>query len=150
MARYKRYQLPFSVMLLYMDHFKSINDELGHEVGDQVLMHVGFRLQDFFRSVDCVARLGGDEFYIVLPDCSIDDVTRVGERLMNMLSDPKFREGLPDPLAGRIGFSVGIGCVPEHTEDRDQLIRLADEAMYAAKKAGRNQFRVASVPAGAA
>ncbi|MCB4757282.1 MAG: diguanylate cyclase [Elusimicrobia bacterium] len=143
MARYKRYATPFSFVLIDLDHFKQINDQFGHEGGDQMLIHLGFRLQDFFRAVDCVARLGGDEFAIVLPDCNRDNAEKVGERLIKDIQDPKRMEGLPPHLAERLSVSIGMACLPEHTGDRDELIRLADEAMYEAKKAGRNQFILA-------
>jgi diguanylate cyclase (GGDEF)-like protein len=81
-ARVKRYKQPFSFLMLDLDRFKDINDRFGHEAGDQVLLHVGFRLQDFFRAVDCVARLGGDEFAAVLPDCGPDEGAKVAELLL--------------------------------------------------------------------
>ncbi len=140
--RYKRYKKPFSYLLLDMDHFKNINDEFGHEAGDEALTYVGYRLQDFFRAVDCVSRLGGDEFAVVLPDCGLPDAMKVGDRLMAELDKPYPAHPLSDKLKGRIAFSVGIACLPTHTEDTEELMRLADEAMYAAKETGRNKFRV--------
>src|SRR5204862_4639634 len=114
----------------------------GHEAGDESLIYVGYRLQDFFRAVDCVARLGGDEFAVVLPDCGLADAMKVGDRLMAEISKPDPTHPLPEKLQPKIKFSVGISCLPEHTKDKEQLMRLADEAMYEAKKAGRNKFRV--------
>lgn len=142
--RFKRYKTPMSFLLLDLDHFKQINDQHGHEAGDKVLMHVGFKLQDFFRAVDCVARLGGDEFAAVLPDCDADEAKKVGERLLRFINDSNSKKELPEKLANLIGFSIGMACVPEHTEDPEELVRMADEAMYNAKKAGRNGFRLAA------
>ena len=68
-------------------------------------------------------------------------------RLMRMMGQKNNREGLPDKLAERLNFSAGLASLPSHTEDKDELVRLADEAMYASKKAGRNQFTVAPLPA---
>jgi len=144
-ARYKRYKQPFSFLMLDLDHFKDINDQLGHEAGDQVLLHIGFRLQDFFRAVDCVARLGGDEFAAILPDCGPDEGAKVGERLVRTLSRPLQKEGLDDKLAAMVSFSAGLASYPAHSTDKEELIRLADVAMYAAKKSGRNQFQSAPI-----
>ncbi len=140
--RYKRYRTPLAFLLIDLDHFKKINDEKGHAAGDEALRHVGFRLQDFFRSVDCVARLGGDEFAAVLPDTSAHDARLAAERLLRFMNGPEAKKGLDADIAARLSFSVGIAAVPEHTEDSEKLIKLADEAMYEAKKAGRNGFRM--------
>jgi diguanylate cyclase (GGDEF)-like protein len=142
-ARFKRYKQPFTFLMLDLDHFKQINDQFGHEGGDQVLLHIGFRLQDFFRAVDCVARLGGDEFAAVLPDCGAEEALKVADRLVKTLAEPAAKEGLSPEIAKMVSFSVGVACMPAHTNDKDELIRLADEAMYAAKKAGRNQAKIA-------
>lgn len=143
-SRYRRYKTPFSYMLFDLDHFKQINDEAGHEIGDQVLLHVGFRLLDFFRSVDCVARLGGDEFAAVLPECSATEAIKVARRLVDFMNDPAQRKGLPVHVMGKISFSVGVACFPDDTAEREELMRLADISMYAAKRAGRNRFAAAA------
>jgi diguanylate cyclase (GGDEF)-like protein len=142
-ARVKRYKQPFSFLMLDLDHFKAINDRFGHEAGDQVLLHVGFRLQDFFRAVDCVGRLGGDEFAAILPDCGPEEGAKVAERLVATLSKPAQKEGLSDELASMVSFSVGLASFPDHTTDKDELVHLADMAMYDAKKEGRNRSKVA-------
>ncbi|OVE76624.1 hypothetical protein BVX98_05440 [bacterium F11] len=144
--RYKRYKAPFSYFLIDLDYFKSINDQFGHDAGDQVLMNVGFQLQDFFRAVDCVARLGGDEFAIVLPDLGPGEAQKVGDRLIGSMDQIRKIESLPKEMAAKIGFSVGGACLPTHTNDKEELMRLADEAMYYSKKAGRNQFHLAPLP----
>jgi two-component system, cell cycle response regulator len=140
--RFKRHKSPISLLLLDLDHFKQINDEKGHLIGDDVLRHVGFRLQDFFRSVDCVARLGGDEFAAVLPDTSARDAGLAAERLLRFMNSAEARQGLPDDIAARISFSIGVASVPDHSDDPERLIQLADKAMYGAKKEGRNRFRM--------
>lgn len=143
-ARFQRYNNPFTFMLLDMDHFKEVNDELGHDAGDQVLVFIGTELQRFFRSVDCVARLGGDEFAAVLPDCNANEAKRVGERLIRFMNDAKNKSNLPENLRKKVGISVGLASVPEHTTNKEDLLRLADQALYAAKKAGRNQYKMAA------
>jgi diguanylate cyclase (GGDEF)-like protein len=142
-ARVKRYKQPFSFLMLDLDHFKDINDRFGHEAGDQVLLHVGFRLQDFFRAVDCVGRLGGDEFAAILPDCGPDEASKVAERLLVTLSKPAQKEGLSDEVASLVSFSVGIASFPAHATEKDELVHLADVAMYEAKKEGRNRYKLA-------
>jgi diguanylate cyclase (GGDEF)-like protein len=131
--RFRRYKEPYSFLLLDLDHFKQINDEKGHEQGDEILMQVGFKLQDFFRAVDCVARLGGDEFAAVLPSCDAAQAAKVGQRLVEFM-------GAAGGL--KVAVSVGLASVPDHTKDHNDVVRLADKAMYEAKKAGRNQFRI--------
>jgi two-component system, cell cycle response regulator len=140
--RYKRYKTPVSLLLLDLDHFKEINDEKGHEMGDEVLRHVGFRLQDYFRAVDCVARLGGDEFAAVLPDCTAENARSVAERLLAYVNGAEARKGLDPDVARKISFSVGVASAPDHTQNPEGLLHMADRAMYAAKNAGRNQFRM--------
>jgi len=142
--RAKRYKKPFSYLLLDMDHFKDINDEFGHDQGDNVLMQVGFKLQDFFRAVDCVARLGGDEFAAVLPDCGAEDAAKVGERLVKEMKVPSGSPELSTKIRERVSFSLGIASLPDHAPDIETLMKKADEAMYAAKSAGRDQFRMAA------
>jgi len=142
--RYKRYRTPLSFLMLDLDHFKKINDEKGHEAGDTALRHVGFRLQDFFRSVDCVARLGGDEFAAVLPDTSAHDAQLAAARLLRFMNSPDARKGINSDIAARLSFSVGVAAVPDHTEIPEKLLKLADLALYQAKKAGRNQFKMFS------
>ncbi len=145
LARLKRYKVPFSVMLLDLDHFKKVNDSYGHDKGDQVLVHLGFRLQDFFRAVDCLARLGGDEFVAVLPECNLENAEKVGQRLMQFVRNSQFMEGLPPELSGKVNVSIGAACAPDHTSDREELFRLADKALYTSKKAGRNRFTMFKV-----
>jgi len=144
LARFRRYKVPFAFLLIDLDHFKKVNDTYGHDKGDQVLIHLGFRLQDFFRAVDCLARLGGDEFAAVLPECNLENAKKVGFRLMEYVGNSKFKEGLPAELSSHVNISVGAASVPEHSEDREELIRLADLALYASKKGGRNRFSVYS------
>ena len=89
------------------------------------MLHIGFRLQDFFRAVDCVARLGGDEFAVVLPDCPVDEALKVAQRLVKTLSDPATKEGLPEELAKIVNFSVGVATMPAHTHDRRHEVYLS-------------------------
>lgn len=143
-ARYGRFKVPLSFLLIDLDHFKEINDEFGHEGGDKALIHVGFLLQDFFRAVDGLGRLGGDEFAAVLPDCGAENASDVAKRLLTMMNGPNRGEGLAPEIAKKVSVSVGIASMPDHTETREGLVRLADQAMYEAKRSGRNRFQLAA------
>jgi diguanylate cyclase (GGDEF)-like protein len=122
-----------AVMLIDLDHFKEINDTLGHHFGDQLLKEIGPRLSTVLRDNDLMARLGGDEFGVLLPDIPDQKVAvRIAERLMEELEHPITVEGLALDVSG----SVGIAIFPTQSEDADTLLRRADVAMYAAKEAG--------------
>jgi len=138
MDRSDRYQKNTAVMFLDLDHFKEINDQLGHEAGDQLLISVASRLEGCIRKVDMVARLGGDEFAVVLDDVrSQDDARAVAQKILTVLTEP---HGLGD-TSRKVGTSIGIAFYPENGNDADSLVKAADEAMYVAKKQGRNDFR---------
>ncbi|WP_158284000.1 EAL domain-containing protein [Azospirillum sp. TSO22-1] len=134
----KRSNGTVAVLFLDLDHFKVINDSLGHTIGDEVLKDVAVRLQQALREVDTVGRLGGDEFIIVLPDAgSAADVARVAARILDCVCEPmriKDRDFTISP-------SVGISLFPADGEDGERLIKNADAAMYQAKAAGRHAFR---------
>ncbi len=128
------------VMLIDLDHFKEINDTLGHHVGDLLLQEIGPRLSTALRDEDVIARLGGDEFGIVLPHLpDRDTAVNVARRLLEELETPISVEGLQLDVSG----SVGIALYPEHSEDVETLLRKADVAMYAAKE-GTGGFEVYS------
>jgi diguanylate cyclase (GGDEF)-like protein len=120
-----------AVMLLDLDHFKEINDALGHRSGDLLLRELGARLADGIADGASLARLGGDEFGILLPDASIDDALMEAERVHSALEMPFALRGLPLEIA----TSIGIAHFPEHGDDVDTLLRRADVAMYLAKEA---------------
>ena len=118
--------------MLDLDHFKSINDELGHEWGDQVLVEVGKRLLQCVRAIDTVARLGGDEFSIILVDVASEEATcKIAEKVITAI-------GQPMPLKKSqytLGVSIGICLVSSPDDgDMDSLMSKADSAMYQAKK----------------
>ena len=122
-----------AVMLIDLDHFKEINDTLGHHFGDLLLQEIGPRLSRVLRDEDLMARLGGDEFGIVLPDLPSDEVAlQVADRLLEELQIPMSVEGLALDVSG----SVGIAIFPKQANDAESLMRRADVAMYAAKENG--------------
>ncbi len=122
-----------AVMLIDLDHFKEINDTLGHHFGDLLLQEIGPRLSNVLRDIDLMARLGGDEFGIVLPDLPTEAIAvRVAERLLEELEQPVTVEGLALDVSG----SVGISLYPMQATDAETLMRRADVAMYSAKESG--------------
>ena len=125
------------ILFLDLDHFKTINDSLGHDVGDQLLRAVTERLRDAVRQEDTLARQGGDEFILVLPDIADPAaVGRVAEHLLRALHAPF---ALNDHLL-HINASIGISIYPMDSADPNTLIRFADSAMYHAKEAGRADY----------
>lgn len=138
MARSKRLQQPMGLMLLDLDRFKSVNDTMGHDAGDQLLKAVADRLRECVREVDTVARMGGDEFTIILEALSHeDDITAVAQRITKSLTESF-------PLGNQrvsIGVSIGITVYPLDDHEIDDLLRHADSAMYRAKQQGGNSFQ---------
>jgi len=126
-----------ALLFIDLDNFKTINDTLGHSVGDAVLQIVADRLDSVVRDRDLLARLGGDEFAIVLSDAgSADEVAAIAQRLLRGLVVPCVAQGCSVTL----GASVGIALLPEHGSSVDDALGNADLALYAAKAAGRGRF----------
>ncbi|NOZ38320.1 MAG: bifunctional diguanylate cyclase/phosphodiesterase, partial [Gammaproteobacteria bacterium] len=141
-AQASRNQSQLALMLLDLDHFKSVNDTLGHPVGDLLLSQVAQRLKDCVREGDTVARLGGDEFVILLPSLPASsetsiDVTIVADKIRHTISDNYSIEG--HDLS--ISTSIGIAFYPADGENARTLFKHADMAMYQAKGAGRDNYR---------
>jgi diguanylate cyclase (GGDEF)-like protein/PAS domain S-box-containing protein len=127
-----------AALLVDLDDFKRVNDELGHRAGDIVLREVAQRLAGCVRKADTLARHGGDEFVAVIPDLQNEsDCAVVAGKILNAL-EPEFRV---DGRGFRIGASIGISIYPTDASDGEALLRNADAAMYRGKERGRNQFR---------
>jgi diguanylate cyclase (GGDEF)-like protein/PAS domain S-box-containing protein len=134
----RRANAPLAVLFIDLDHFKKINDSLGHQAGDQLLVGASARMKDLLRDVDTLARLGGDEFIIVLAGpLTPDSVTAVAVRLVESLQQPYYLGG----ITAHSGASVGVALFPDDGADADTLVRHADMAMYAAKREGRGNFQ---------
>jgi diguanylate cyclase (GGDEF)-like protein len=129
----------FAVLFVDLDRFKDINDTLGHAAGDQVLKTVTHRLCSSVRASDTVARYAGDEFVVVLRHIiKNDDVLRVAEKIIQVMEAPLPLGGDAAPL--KVTASIGVSFFPDDAHDAETLLKHADEAMYAAKRQGRNNF----------
>ncbi|QXH43058.1 sensor domain-containing diguanylate cyclase [Pseudomonas sessilinigenes] len=133
------------VALVFVDlnGFKAINDQYGHATGDQVLNVTARRLQGILRASDTVARIGGDEFVVILEGLSAgldlsEEARRIGEKIFSQLSPPVE----VDSHRHSIGSSLGVAVFPDHGARMDQLLHVADLAMYEAKRSGNNQYRL--------
>ncbi|HEY4202443.1 MAG TPA: EAL domain-containing protein [Devosiaceae bacterium] len=124
-------------LFLDIDHFKDVNDTLGHSVGDQLLVDIAHRLQRQLRADDTVSRLGGDEFVIVLADSDAARAEQVAGQILECLREPVAVGGVALPVSA----SIGISLYPADGCDEDTLLRHADTAMYQAKSDGRGRFR---------
>ncbi|MCX8144729.1 MAG: EAL domain-containing protein [Azovibrio sp.] len=134
----RRDNLRIGVIYLDLDHFKTINDSLGHPVGDQVLQLLALRLKERLRGKDTLARLGGDEFLVILERLeSPDEAARVGQCILDLLHQPV---RLADGRDIYVGGSLGISLYPDDGGSPHELIQHADTALYAAKKQGRDTF----------
>lgn len=133
-----------AVMLLDVDHFKSINDTCGHAAGDELLKLVANRLRASVREMDTVARLGGDEFAVLLADTSQpDEASIVAKRILASMQEPTIIDG----RAIKAGLSIGIAIAPHDGATQDDILKAADRALYKAKQAGRNTFAFYCDPA---
>lgn len=137
MKKTERSKLPMALVFLDVDHFKEVNDTLGHDQGDVLLKQVAQRLTACVRSTDIVSRLGGDEFTIILSELrNASDVARIAQEILRQMSTP-FELG---EHTAHVSSSIGITLYPEDGQDAETLIKNADQAMYIAKQEGRNRF----------
>jgi diguanylate cyclase (GGDEF)-like protein len=134
-----RAEAPVALLLLDIDRFKTVNDSLGHAVGDQVLQHISARLLRVLRDSDTLARIGGDEFVVLLPGCVADDAMTVANKLRAALEAPIPLDGSHARV--QLTSSIGVCAFPRDGTDLDQLLKNADIAMYEAKRAGRDCAR---------
>ncbi|WP_084031560.1 sensor domain-containing diguanylate cyclase [Anaerobacillus arseniciselenatis] len=140
LARSKRHEYSFAVMFIDLDGFKAINDELGHECGDLLLVEVADRLNNVVREEDLTGRLGGDEFIIVFEETTTNEVEVIAERIITSASKPY----MINENEAKISPSIGISLFPQDGEDIETLIKNADKAMYFAKNNGKNSFKIYS------
>ncbi len=136
LERWRRFPRPLSMIAIDADFFKNINDTWGHAAGDDVLRHLALTLSANVREIDVVARLGGEEFAALLPSTDLEGAIRLAERFRAAVEGQCVRSG-----DAEIGYtvSIGVATMEAGVSGVDQLLKLADQALYAAKKAGRNR-----------
>jgi len=138
-ARAKRYRRPLALVLLDIDHFKTINDAFGHEVGDNALQRIGRAVRHTFRNTDSACRYGGEEFALIFPETAKDEGLRLAERLRVLIETLPPNPEVPRSLTA----SFGVAAFPDDGNDISSLIRAADRALYSAKANGRNRVEPA-------
>ena len=139
MLQCDRHQQSLAVAFIDLDGFKAVNDTYGHDIGDQLLITLSFRMREVLRECDTLARIGGDEFVTVLADLvRVEDCKPVLDRLLLAASEPV----LIGELVLNISASIGVSFYPKGGVDAEQLMRYADQAMYVAKEAGKNCYHL--------
>lgn len=133
-ANLRRHRRPLTLLSIDLDYFKSINDNHGHAVGDQVLAHVAAQIGSALRESDCVARFGGEEFVVLMPDMAPHNAVSAAERIRSLLCEPNGK-GLP-----QCTVSIGVACQASEHEELEQLLARADTALYQAKGNGRDRI----------
>lgn len=144
--RARRFKSQLSLLMVDLDHFKAVNDQHGHLVGDHILRQMGTLLAGAVRTIDVVARYGGEEFVIILPETSTDGAVVFAERLRERISEHPFdlagADGASDDRIFHLTCSVGVATFPSsRVASTEDLFARADEALYRAKSGGRNQVR---------
>lgn len=143
-SRARRYGTDLVLCMLDLDHFKQVNDTYGHPAGDMVLAEMGRKLRTWTRETDIVCRFGGEEFVVILPNTDIENAVIMGERLRQMVASHKFEF---DTSRFQVTISMGVAVFSDsQVGSSDELIQMADQALYQAKEGGRNRV-VEFVPA---
>ena len=144
LERAMRFGRPFSLLMVDIDNFKNVNDRFGHRSGDEVLVELARRMTEVTRDIDTCARYGGEEFVLLLPETDSEGARVVAEKLRRIVSDAPI--GVSD--AGRLSVTVSVGVAgyPEHGDSLPDVLKRADEALYVAKRAGKDRVIVSGDP----
>jgi diguanylate cyclase (GGDEF)-like protein len=146
-SKARRYHFRLAVLMLDLDHFKRVNDELGHQAGDQVLIEIGNLVNRELRDSDILARYGGEEFLVIAPNTAPAAAVALAERLRNCIESHIFLTDFDKArkLEIRITVSIGVANFGDSSNDEESLVLVADQNLYQAKHGGRNQV-VAEAP----
>ncbi len=128
---------PFSLLVMDLDHFKSVNDTYGHDVGDEVLKFLATSLRQLLKENNVICRFGGEEFIVLVPDERFDPAMEAAERIRKYMAETN------GPTGGIVTLSIGAAHYPDSARSAEQLFRVADEALYRAKHQGRNRVEIA-------
>jgi diguanylate cyclase (GGDEF)-like protein len=140
LSRAQRKSALCGLLMIDLDHLKQINDTLGHPIGDAAIREIASVLKSILRSGDTASRYGGEEFAVILPDTSLLEVSRIAERLRTSINRT------PVPHLGFISASIGAAIFPNHAKNSAELIEVADQALYIAKRLGRNRVHMCDQP----
>jgi diguanylate cyclase (GGDEF)-like protein len=139
LRRARRTETPLSLLMIDVDHFKAYNDHNGHPAGDQVLIQLARIFRDTLRDIDVVARYGGEEFAVLLLDTSAESAAMVAQKVRDAVRSYPFPHAEQSQPGGRVTVSIGLANVPRDAETGTQLVSMADQALYVAKRLGRDQ-----------
>jgi diguanylate cyclase (GGDEF)-like protein len=145
--RATRFDRPLALLLMDLDHFKRVNDTYGHTVGDAVLRELSRRVAACVREVDTVARYGGEEFVVITPETDTDGALHLASRICEAIREAPFMVGEDNVI---VTVSIGVASLPSHGTSSGDLVRAADDGLYAAKRAGRDRYQLAPLPASTA
>ncbi|MGB8952806.1 MAG: GGDEF domain-containing protein [Candidatus Aminicenantales bacterium] len=140
--RSERYHYPLSLMMIDLDGFKNVNDQYGNLIGDRILREFSDYIREMIRASDVPARYGGEEFLIILPQTECLDAASVAERIRKEIAQYPFRIGMPREKTCHFTVSIGVYSTPYYGQNVDEVISLADAALYRAKKEGKNKVIV--------
>jgi two-component system cell cycle response regulator len=139
-----RFRRPFSILMLDLDNFKSINDMHGHQRGDAILIEFAQRVNRVLREVDTFARYGGEEFICLLSETDVYGALTTAEKIREVIRADTFGATGDEPV--KLTVSIGLASYPEHAESYKALVGAADQALYKAKNEGRDRVRIAQKP----
>lgn len=142
LAQFREQQIPTALVLMDVDHFKSINDRFGHIAGDEVLRGMAHHAMAHLREGDLFARFGGEEFALLLPNTALDTATAIAERLRQTIAFGNFLPQSHPPLI--VTASMGLSLIQAHDQAIETILRRVDDALYQAKRSGRNCLVVAA------
>jgi diguanylate cyclase (GGDEF)-like protein len=129
--------VPFSVMVMDLDNFKRVNDTYGHDKGDEVLKFLAITLKRLLDETAICCRFGGEEFVVLVPNESFENALRDAERIREYMAETS------SPAGDRVTLSIGVAHYPGFASNAEQLFHIADEALYRAKRSGRNRVEIA-------